>query len=290
MTITFAVLEGVGEPRSPEFSDLPIDREVVDLKANPINTSFVGVNADALNPIDDAQYFVQQQYLDFLGRKPDSRGLDYWTEQISNCHADALCARRRRVDVSTAFFAEREFQQTGFFIDRLYKVILGRQPSYAEFDRDRMELVAASDLEGGRLNLVNAWLARLDFQTKYPGSMGNEQFVDALLESVRRGSGVDLTSERPELVTISDRASVIRNLVDNSQLVRAEYNPAFVLAEYFGYLRRDPDRAGYEFWLTVLNDHVQNNYQAMVCAFLTSDEYQKRFGSVVTHSNADCGP
>jgi len=34
---------------------------------------------------------------------------------------------------------------------------------------------------------------------------------------------------------------------------------------------------------------VQNNYHAMVCAFITSREYQLRFGSAVTHTNAECG-
>jgi len=32
------------------------------------------------------------------------------------------------------------------------------------------------------------------------------------------------------------------------------------------------------------------NFQGMVCAFLTSDEYQEGFGSTVTRSNADCDP
>jgi hypothetical protein len=60
--------------------------------------------------------------------------------------------------------------------------------------------------------------------------------------------------------------------------------------QYFGYLRRDPDQGGYGFWLSVLNTSEQNNYRGMVCAFVTSAEYQLRFGSNVTHTNAECGP
>ncbi|MGI9168208.1 MAG: DUF4214 domain-containing protein, partial [Pyrinomonadaceae bacterium] len=70
----------------------------------------------------------------------------------------------------------------------------------------------------------------------------------------------------------------------------SQYNPAFVLLQYFGYLRRDVDQGGYDFWLDVVNKRAPNNYRGMVCAFLTSTEYQHRFGSVVTRSNADCGP
>jgi hypothetical protein len=35
------------------------------------------------NPLDDAQFFVNEQYLDFLGRQPDLAGLNYWTGQIT---------------------------------------------------------------------------------------------------------------------------------------------------------------------------------------------------------------
>jgi len=69
----------------------------------------------------------------------------------------------------------------------------------------------------------------------------------------------------------------------------SQYNPAFVLMQYFGYLRRNVDQNGFDFWLDVVNNREPNNYRAMVCAFLTSQEYQLRFGSEVTRSNADCG-
>jgi hypothetical protein len=63
-----------------------------------------------------------------------------------------------------------------------------------------------------------------------------------------------------------------------------------VATQYFGYLRRDPEQAGYLFWLDVLNNEVPNNFRSMVCAFLTSEEYQLRFGGTASRTNADCGP
>jgi hypothetical protein len=59
--------------------------------------------------------------------------------------------------------------------------------------------------------------------------------------------------------------------------------------QYYGYLRRDVDAGGYAFWLDVLNRNG-GNYRGMVCSFLTATEYQHRFSTVVTHSNAECGP
>jgi hypothetical protein len=52
----------------------------------------------------------------------------------------------------------------------------------------------------------------------------------------------------------------------------------FVMMEYFGYLRRDPDEAGYRFWLNKLNQFGGNFEQAeMVKAFINSGEYRARF-------------
>ena len=68
---------------------------------------------------------------------------------------------------------------------------------------------------------------------------------------------------------------------------QAVFNPSFVLMEYFGYLRRGIDVNGYNFWLTVLNNSG-NNYRGLVCAFITSREYQLRFSSVTPHSNSEC--
>ena len=61
--------------------------------------------------------------------------------------------------------------------------------------------------------------------------------------------------------------------------------------QYFGYLRRDPDQGGYDFWLNILKNKLSNDssgYRAMVCAFLTSTEYQLRFGTSITRTNQDC--
>jgi len=64
-----------------------------------------------------------------------------------------------------------------------------------------------------------------------------------------------------------------------------EFNRAFVLMQYFGYLRRNPndapdsDYSGYQFWLAKLNVFDGNFVNAeMVKAFITSTEYRQRFG------------
>ena len=49
---------------------------------------------------------------------------------------------------------------------------------------------------------------------------------------------------------LTGRTAALRKVADSNSVVQAEFNPAFVLMEYFGYLRRDPDADGYNFWLT----------------------------------------
>jgi len=83
-------------------------------------------------------------------------------------------------------------------------------------------------------------------------------------------------------------AHVLRDVIEIAEFKTREYNPAFVRMQYFGYLHRNPDPGGEVFWLNVLNNREPNNYRGMVCSFITSAEYQLRFGDVVTRSNRDC--
>ena len=120
------------------------------------------------NAIDTNEYFVRQQYLDFLGREPDQGGFEYWTGQINQCNGDASCIRQKRIDVSAAFFASPEFQQTGSYIYGLYAGTLGRTPGYGEFMPDRMQVVAGSGLEQSKAAFADAFIQRPEFTAKYP--------------------------------------------------------------------------------------------------------------------------
>jgi hypothetical protein len=108
---------------------------------------------------------------------------------------------------------------------------------------------------------------------------------------------VDLSCEKAHLIarynmggTLNERRGrVVADIAENATFATTVYNPAFVQMEYFGYLRREIDADGYAFWLNVLNERDAGNYRGMVCSFITSTEYQRRFGTVVTRSNAECG-
>lgn len=249
-----------------------------------------------LNPLDTAEYFVRQQYVDLLGREPEESGFNYWSDRILECGPEQACLSARRRDVAAAFFIEAEFQQTGSFIYKIYKGALGRPPLYAEYSIDRQQVVGGVNLETARQRFTEGFVQRSEFVGRYQSQTTAESFVDALLRSVQQASGVDLSSERDQLLRRynsggnlnQSRSLVLRGLTESTAFDRSEYNAAFVLGEYFGFLRRDPEREGYDFWLDVLRNREPGNFGGMVCAFITSAEYQLRFSNVVSHTNAEC--
>jgi hypothetical protein len=253
------------------------------------------------NPLDDARFFVRQHYYDFLNRLPDQGGLDYWSGQIAGnssntpppCPAgDKACEQSRRVGVTAAFFVENEFQQTGYVVYRLHRAALGLLPDYSHFMVERGNLAAGPELPQSTINYTNEFVERGIFKQFYPDTMTPEQFVNKLFDTAGL---VPFNLERQQKIQDmtaggKTRAQVLLEVIELPAFKEKEYNPAFVTMQYYGYLRRNPDSGGYQFWLDVLNSRVPNNYRAMVCAFITSAEYQQRFSSVVTHTNSECGP
>jgi hypothetical protein len=73
------------------------------------------------------------------------------------------------------------------------------------------------------------------------------------------------------------RAQVLRAIADSDQVGAAEFNRAFVAMQYYGYLRRTPEAAGYNAWLNYLTANP-NDYRTMVNGFMNSTEYRLRFG------------
>ena len=251
---------------------------------------------DSLNPLDTTEYFVRQQYLDFLNREPEEGGFNFWVNILERCGNDAQCRATTRVNISAAFFISIEFQESGSFIYDLYVGTLGRKPAFAEYSSDRQHVVGGANLDAAKTVFAQSFVQRAEFASKYQNATTAESFVDALIRNVQ-ASGVDLGSERENLIntynsnvdTLASRAAVVRTVADNPEFKQSQYNAAFVLTEYFGYLRRNPDQAGYDFWLNVLNFADRGNYRGMVCAFITSTEYQQRFSTVVSRGNGECG-
>ena len=278
-------------PSRANYSFTPESRSF-SLLADKTDAVFsANAQAPTANPLDDASFFVRQQYVDFLDREPDQGGFDYWNSQIEQCNGDAGCLNERRIGISAAFFMEHEFQQTGSFVYGLYKASYGRRPTFAEFMPDRSNVVGGASLEQSKQAFASSWVNRPAFKQEYPEGMTSEQFVGKLFDNA--GLASNLSERQAQIAAMQagrTRAEVLSSIIDLPEFREREYNAAFVLVEYFGYLRRDPDSAGFDFWLNVLNNREPNNYRGMVCSFITSREYQERFSPVATRSNGDCAP
>lgn len=256
---------------------------------------------------------VEQHYVDFLNRKPDPNSLAFWSNQISEERSSAAENANVLVNVSSAFFLSTEFYDTGYLVYRMYKAAFGSASGASTLGGKHQlsvpiirlsEFVPAiqqighgvvegkgdwqSKLENNKAKFMSEFVSRSRFILAYPTSMTAAQFVDSL----NTNAGNPLTSaKRDQLVNdlgtgVKARAQILRSVAEDPNLINAEFSRAFVLMQYFGYLRRDPnntpntDFSGYEFWLKKLNE-FDGDYVAaeMVKAFITSDEYRERFGA-----------
>ncbi|MBC7929317.1 MAG: hypothetical protein H7Z38_02020 [Rubrivivax sp.] len=267
------------------------------------------------NPINASELFVRMHYHDFFGRSPDQPGLGFWMNNIEGCGQSASCREVKRIDTSAAFYLSIEFQETGFLVERIYKTAFGDatglsnfgpQHSLAvpivrldEFQPDTLRIGqgvvigqpgADALLEANKNAFALEFVQRQRFLSAFPLTMTSEQFVDTM--NLNTG-GVLTQPQRNQLVqqltnstnVPAGRAGVLRQVAENAALKNNEKNRAFVLMQYFGYLRRNPndapdaDYSGYDFWLQKLNGFGGDFRGAeMVKAFITSTEYRQRFG------------
>jgi hypothetical protein len=216
----------------------------------------------------------------FLAASLDEAGLNFWVNNIQSCGADAQCKEVKRIDTSTAFFLSIEFQETGYLVYRMYQASYGDIPArsvpirFSDFGRDTQRIsngvIVNQDgwqtvLDNNKQAFASELVQRAQFASSYPTTMSPAEFINMLLANADiTPSDTDRTATIQEFggaattTDLSARARALRRVAENSVLMQREFNPAFVLMEYFGYLPRDansgPDTnfEGYNFWLTKL--------------------------------------
>lgn len=232
--------------------------------------------------IDDVDFFVQQQYIDFLGRMPDATGFANWNATLGGCpnggfgefdnpHCD-------RVHVSAGFYQSNEFQGRGFWAYRFYEAALGRRPRYTEFVPDMLRIGGSqspAQEAQSKLLYMNDFVQKAEFRTLYD-ALNNTQYVNKLEQT----AGVTLSNKAQLIASLETaqqtRAQVLRTVIESSAVFDRFFNRGFVSMQYFGYLRRDPDTIGFQNWLNTLNADP-NNFRHMIFGFIFSTEYRSRF-------------
>ncbi|HEU4834175.1 MAG TPA: Calx-beta domain-containing protein [Pyrinomonadaceae bacterium] len=235
------------------------------------------------NPVDGVTFFVTQQYIDFLGRLPDTIGLANWTDTLGNCpnggfgeFDNPTCDR---VHVSAGFFLSEEFRGRGYFAYKFYEVGFDRRPTYAEFVPDMAQVGGPQSPESEVISktvYTDAFVQRQEFKNRYD-ALSNSAYVDAL----ETNADVVLTDKAALVAALNGnqktRAQVLREIVELPSVTDKFFIRAFVAMQYFGYLRRDPDTIGYDNWVNTLTADP-SNFRHIIFGFIFSDEYRRRFG------------
>lgn len=261
--------------------------------------------------IADYDFFIQQQYIDFLRRFPEPEGLQFYVNILNGCvPSDIECIKYTRGALSANFFRSPEFQAKGSLVMYLYMISFGQRPvsvaelsdsskierpHYAEFMSDVAAITDPADRNGPnpakKAAFLAAWVQRTEFTQKYGGDVTNAQLATHLGTT----AGVTLSSSTQSAAAAApSRAEVVRIVAESPEVNNKFYKPAFVTMEYFGYLRRDPEDChdsanwfgtpdgsgcGYifhnnRFQLVADPDFLQNT---IVRGFIESPEYINRF-------------
>ena len=263
-----------------------------------------GPNPITANGIAGINFFVRQHYLDFLGREPEPG--EPWSGILNNCanqfNTDPASpsAGCDRLTVSGAFFGSPEFKDKGIYVIDFYRVALNRLPQYVEFSIDLASITGttAAEAEAKRAAFANNFVARTEFVNAY-GVMTNSDYVTSLmagtmgqaynlnsittLDPANPGGSARVTLTRNDLINRLNagtltRAQILRAIVQSDEIsLNLEAVNAFVASQYYGYLRRTPEPAGFNGWVNYLRSNP-TDFRTMVNGFVNSAEYRLRMG------------
>jgi hypothetical protein len=269
----------------------------------------------ANNPYLNNEFFVRQNYLDFLYREPDAQGWSTWPTVLNSCGPEkGFLGSPKECDrafVSHGFIASDEFTVRGYRIYRMYEVGLLRLPRYSEFVLDMAAMNGSpnsEELEQNTQQFAESFTSRQEFINKYQDVSLPSQAA-LFIARLEQNAGVALPAStttlpgqppqynRQEL--INKRASgeftmgqTLRAFVEQKIVYDRFFERGFVTMQYFGFLRRDPDLndpnlQGWTEWVYVFTnggadkgrpDIGPRDYHHLVFGFIYSEEYRKRFG------------
>ena len=274
---------------------------------SPASTTITIIDNDssATNPFDNNAFFVRQQYLDFLFREPDTAGFNDWLNVLNTCGPNqgglGSPIGCDRVHVSSGFFRSTEFGERGYWAYRFYHGTLGRRPNFAEFVPDMRRLsgtLTPEQQEAARAAFIADFMQRSEFTAIYGGlttAANAAQFIARLEQT----AGVTLPATnttlpgqppqfgRQELINKMasgefTAAQTLRAFIEQKVVFDQFFFRAFVAMQYFGYLLRDPEDAGYNDWVDVLTNGRGNippgDFRHLIFGFVWSVEYRQRFG------------
>ncbi len=201
-----------------ETPGLPSELFYGNIKVKPVR---LRPGTNQVITITDIDFFVQQQYIDFLGRMPDSTGFANWVATLSACpdggFGENLNPSCDRVHVSAGFYLSTEFQGRGYFAYRFYDAALGRRPLYTEFIPDMQKVGGAQSPEQeviSKNQYMNDFVQKPEFKAIYDG-LSNQGYVDKLEQT----AGVTISNKATLVSALNGgtqtRAQVLRTVIES---------------------------------------------------------------------------
>jgi lysophospholipase L1-like esterase len=269
----------------------------------------------AQNPYLSNEFFVRQNYLDFLAREPDAEGWNTWPGVLNSCGPEkgflGSPLNCDRAHVAHGFIASAEFTEKGYLGYRMYEVGLLRLPRYSEFVPDMAAMSGApgsQELEQNTQQFAESFTGRQEFTGKYAdvSAPGQATLFIARLEQNAGVTLPDTTTTLPgqppqygrqELINKRQSGEftlgqTLKAFVEQKVVYDKFFERGFVTMQYFGFLRRDPDLndpnlTGWTEWVFVFTnggaqrgrtDILPRDYHHLTFGFIYSEEYRKRFG------------
>ncbi len=233
--------------------------------------------APSTNPIDGVDFFITQQYIDFLGRMPDQGGFTNWHNTLAPCPNGGFGEFDNpncdRLHVAAGFLQSAEFLDRGYFAFRFYMVAYHQPPTYAQFIPDMAQVGGSktpAEEEAAKVAFANAFVLQSSFTTKYPSLSGQ-----ALAEGLLQTAGLPAGSYNAGAQT---NGQILRGIAQSQAALDKFLTEGTVSIQYFAFLRRDPDTIGYQNNVATLNLNP-SNLRHMIFIFIYSSEYRGRFGT-----------
>lgn len=227
------------------------------------------------NPIDGVDFFIRQQYLDFLNRQPDSVGFQNWVNTLAPCpnggFGEPPASSCDRLHVAAGFFQSDEFLNRGYWAFRFYMVAFNQRPTYAQFIPDMAEVggpKSPAEEEAAKLAYAEAFVQRVAFTSRH-GNLSGQALADVLTQN----------AALPPLMVSPGMTNgqILRAIAERQTTLDRYLTEGTVSILYFGFQRRDPDAIGYQNNVDTLNANP-NNLRHMIFIFIYSTEYRNRFG------------
>lgn len=267
----------------------------------------------ANNPYLNNAFFVRMNYLDFLGREPDTNGFTDWNTVLNNCGPEKGFLGAPfdcdRAHVSHGFFGSPEFTDRGYRIYRLYAVGAGKLPRFSEFTLDMATLsgfgLSESVIQQNLSDYLQQFTTKPEFSSRFSDALLPSQAATLVLK-MEQAAGITLPATattnpgqptqytRQQLINL--RASgaftvgqTLNAFVEQQACYDRFFNEGEVTMMYFAYLKRDPDLndpnlLGWKDWVDVFANGrpalgiPPRDIHHLIFGFIYSEEYRKRFG------------